>query len=81
MDCKDLHRRLLNASEARRFIEEFDWGPIPKPPHIVFGVDHVIPLDNDKISDDEAVSVALELLISVMIPQAQREAKLQFWIH
>jgi hypothetical protein len=81
MRTPDLHKRLLRASEARRFIDEFDWNPLPKPPHIFFDLDRIIPLDNSKISDDEAVTAALEILMSVMIPQAQRESQFAIWHH
>jgi hypothetical protein len=78
----DLHRRLKNVSEARKFIDNEEiWHPLPKPPNIFFDLDRVIPLDNEKISDSDAVYAALEILNSVVIPEAFRESQYARWHH
>lgn len=77
----DLLKRLQNVSEARRFIEEFDWSPGPKPPHVLVELDRLIPLDNSKISDEEAVIAAIEILHGVLIADAFRESHFSRWHH
>ncbi len=77
----DLLKRLQNVSEARRFIDEFDWSPSPKPPHVYGDLDRIIPLDNSKIGDEDAVIAAMEILCGFVVPQAFHESQFQRYHH
>ena len=79
----DLEKKLRNAQDAREFIATCDehFAPCPKPPHIFYDLDRVIPLDNSKISDEDAITAALEILHSVVVPEAWRQSQFQRWHH
>lgn len=77
----DMHRRLQDPSEARKYIDSFDWGPIPKPKCIVLTAEKSVPLEGDQLSDEDAITAAICILRDVEIPLVMRTAQYECWGH
>ncbi len=75
----DLHQRLLYPQNARTYIDRFDWTPLGKPKFIVLSGGRELLLDTNLLSDEDAVSAALTLLVDVEIPVAMRTKLYERW--
>jgi hypothetical protein len=76
-DEVDLELVVQYPKAAREFIKGVDWGLLPRPSYICFGIDGKIWLD--KMDDCEAVLAANLILKDIIIPTAQREFWLKYW--
>lgn len=77
----DLERMLVNPAAARKYIADFDW-QMPnniKPNRIMLDSGRDIVFRD--MTDEDAVTVAFELLKTVEIPRAIKEFALEWWTH
>lgn len=72
---------LTDPIEARNYISSFDWSlpPDMRPDKVVLDSGRVIYFKH--MSDQDAVTAAMELLRSVEIPMIMREKAYEQWEH
>jgi hypothetical protein len=72
----DLSLALTDPSRARKYIEEFPWGaPLASLPEI-FTTDEGRDINIKNMTDEEAVTVALDLLRNFEIPGVLAQFKM-----